>query len=274
MKILVIEREAPIHDQLRELLSGMGHEVFVEPIKNCLPNRLAATNFDCVLIDPSPLETPRPAVLSIRRMIPRFVYMAVLSPRMSQSDAIRAGTNDCISLPINESQLTIKINNAQRLVEIVKHLGDVREDFPSIGGIISKSAFNQLFLSGIDRADRYGEKNFVLFISLDNFRELLNLDGAYAADFAVAKMAKFIGNIRRQSDIIGQTGRAEFAILLRAAAEENESLDAANRFAESFTRDGLTEILSDGTRAAQISLRLIALPTGHQNFESRLEKTT
>ena len=67
------------------------------------------------------------------------------------------GCNDLLKKPVSGEKLIVKSENAERMVGLVERIGDDSEDFPSAGGVIAKSAFNQLFLSSIDRADRYGE---------------------------------------------------------------------------------------------------------------------
>lgn len=274
LKILLVERDSSVCKILRDQIAPLGHQVVMEPMKNNIAGRLHQEHFDVIALNPEPLTTPRPAVLNIRRAAAHFVYVLLMSEMRTQREAIQAGTNDLLALPLQGGQLPVILGNAQRLIGLVKHLGDRAEDFPSAGGIIAKSAFNELFLAGIDRADRYGEKTYVLFITLENFRDMLNHDGAYAADFAVAKMAKFLTNNRRQSDIVGQTGRAEYAILLRSPLDETEPVEAANRFAEAFTREGIAKIMADGTSAVEIGIRLIALPTGAELAKQNINALT
>ena len=79
-----------------------------------------------------------------------------------------------------------------------------------------------------------GAVGIALAISVDNYHEVKNLDGAYYADYAVSKMAHHMVRLRRQSDIIGQTGVNEYSILLQRTENTKEALDAANRFAATF----------------------------------------
>jgi GGDEF domain-containing protein len=147
----------------------------------------------------------------------------------------------------------------------VARIGDDSEDFPSAGGVIAKSAFNQLFLSGMDRADRYGERTFVLFISLSNYKEILEMDGPYAAEYAVAKLSQYLVLLRRQSDIIGQTARYEYALLLQRPAYDTEPVEAANRFAESLSN--IKDIVSSGSTEVKVTISLVDLPMGAKLIE-------
>lgn len=260
MKILVVDRDRMSVQLIRSRLEARGHQVLEESVKNDALERLKRENYDLVLIDPAPLTNPRPVVLGIRRSVTRYPYIVLLSHTANQAEAIAAGTNDILRKPIDGADLDRRIVNAERLTSLVARLGDESEDFPSAGGVIAKSAFNQLFLSAIDRADRYGERSYIVFISLSNYDKTFETGGAYAADYAVAKMAQYLVRLRRQSDIIAQTGRNEYALLLQRPQYETEPVEAANRFGDSL---GKYEDIVSGTGVpGEITVRLVDLPVG------------
>ncbi len=260
MKTLVIDRDRLSTQIINTKLTAAGHEVVEETVKNEALERLAKESYDAVFIDPAPLTNPRPIILGIRRSITNYPYIVLMSHETSREEAIKAGTNDVITKPINTDDLEKSIENARRLTQLVAKIGDESEDYPSAGGVIAKSAFNQLFLSAIDRADRYGERTFLLFISIGNYEEVLETDGPYAADFAAAKLSQNLVRLRRQSDIIGQTGKAEYALLLQRPQYETEPIEAANRFFEALNK--VDDILSSGTGNIRIQIDLIDLPVG------------
>ena len=187
------------------------------------------------------------------------------SESLSQAEAVKAGANDLLAKPIDPEALSQKLENAQRLITLVRHINDDSEDFPSAGGVIAKSAFNQLFLSAMDRADRYGERTFILQISLSNYKDILDMDGGYAAEFAVAKLCQYLVLLRRQSDIIGQTGKNEYSLLLQRPIYETEPVEAANRFAEQLS--GFEDITSSGQALVQVTVSLVDVPAGAKIIE-------
>lgn len=260
MKILVVDRDRMNVQLIRQRLEAQGHQVMEESVKNDALERLKKENYDLVFIDPAPLTNPRPVVLGIRRSVTRYPYIVLLSHTATQAEAIAAGTNDILRKPIDGNELERRLVNAERLTNLVTRLGDESEDFPSAGGVIAKSAFNQLFLSAIDRADRYGERSYIVFISLSNYDKIFQTGGAYAADYAVAKMAQYLVRLRRQSDIIAQTGRGEYALLLQRPQYETEPIEAANRFGDSL---GKYEDIVSGTGVpGEVTVRLVDLPIG------------
>lgn len=262
MKILVIDREPMTAQMLRSKLEALGHSVVEEPVKNTAVERVGAEAFDVVFLDPSPLTSPRPVVLNIRRSMKTYPYLFLLSDSISKEEALKAGVNDLYAKPMDVAALDEKMANAERLTKLVAHMGDDSEDFPSAGGVIAKSAINQLFLSAIDRADRYGERTYLLQIAISNYTEIRDLDGPHAAAYAVAKLCQYLVLLRRQSDIIGQTRKYEYTLMLQRPVYETEPVEAANRFAESLSK--IEDIVSSGGASVELSVTLVEIPTGAQ----------
>jgi len=265
MKILIVNNDEMSTQILRSKLEGKGHQVFEEASKNSAVDRLANERFDVIMIDPAPLTSSRPVILNIRRNTGNYPYIFLLSETATHEEAVKAGCNDLLKKPFDMENFEKQIENAQFFNELVSRMGDDSEDFPSAGGVIAKSAFNQLFLSAIDRADRYGEQTYILFISLSNYKEMMELDGPYAAEYAVAKLSQYLVRLRRQSDIIGQTAKYEYALMLQRPLYETEPVEAANRFAEALGKyEGLT---SGGPEQAEVTVRLVEIPIGRRIVE-------
>ena len=265
MKILAVDRDEMITQMIKNKLEPKGHQVFEETSKNAAIDRLANEAFDIIFLDPTPLTSPRPVILNIRRSVGNYPYIFLSSDTATQEEAIKAGCNDLMKKPIDAEVFDKQIDHAQYFSELVARIGDDSEDFPSAGGVIAKSAFNQLFLSAIDRADRYGEQTYTLFITMSNYRDILEMDGPYAAEYAVAKLSQYLVRLRRQSDIIGQTAKYEYALLLQRPLYETEPVEAANRFAEAFAKyEGLS---NGGGAKPEITVSLVEIPVGRKVVE-------
>jgi len=187
---------------------------------------------------------------------------------LSFHDALTSGFNDFVAKPIDMNKMLDKVDNATGIMSVQKHLADDKEDFPSAGGVISKSAFNQLFLSCMDRADRYGEVAHIIFITIDNYLQIISEASPYDAKIVSAKLAHHLVTLRRQSDIISQTKENEYALLLLRPMSESEPLEAAHRFAESLSK--CTDIAFDQKLSINIRVFLMRLPTGETSVEHRM----
>lgn len=262
MKILVVDRDEVCVQLLKAKLESLGQEVIEDIAKNSAVERISNDKFDIIMLDPSPLSSARPLILSARRATRGYPYIFLLSETINAEEAMKAGANDLIAKPLDASSLPQKIDNAVSLVKLTKRIGDDSEDFPSAGGVIAKSAFNQLYLSALDRADRYGERTYLLQISVHNYREIRDMDGVYAAEFAVANLCKYLVLLRRQSDIIGQTAKYEYTLLLQRPIYETEPLEAASRFAESLAK--FDDIVSSSNAPVDVAVTLIEIPSGRE----------
>ncbi|HPF77830.1 MAG TPA: diguanylate cyclase, partial [Alphaproteobacteria bacterium] len=225
-----------------------------------------------IFIDPSPMKDARAMALNIRRSAKSYPYIILMTPDedIDSGDVMQMGCNDFVQKPFDQADIHKKVDNAQRLKDLFDNLGDTSEDFPSAGGVISKSAFNQLCLSAMERGGRYNELAFVLAIAVENYKDIKNLDGSYVANYSVSKMAHHMVRLRRQSDIIGQTGVNEYSILLQRTQNLTEAMDAARRFAATF--DEIDDFLPAEGKEITIRIMLTHLPTGAQPFYHELSK--
>lgn len=270
MQVLVIDRDDMSANLIRSRLEPIGHQVEIHADKSAESlSQIAQQNWDVVFLDPSPLTNAKPLVQTLRRRMQFYPYTIMLTGTMGLTEALASSMNDCVRKPLDPAVLDTKLENALRLTQLIRHMGDDSEDFKSAGGVIAKSAFNQLFLSCIERADRYGESSFVLFFTISNYTGIAAKDGEVEADIAVAKMANHLVRLRRQSDIIGQTRRNEYALLMQRPAYETEPMDAAHRLAEALFKcadiAGSSPLLE-----VDLTVTLIDLPTAAKHFEQTI----
>ena len=270
MKILIVDREDITAQLMSNRLEPLGHKITAESVKNNAIERLASEKYDIIFLDPAPLTNGRTLVLNLRRATGSYPYIVHMGSTIEQSEAIQMGANDTISKPVDPETVDTIIDNAKYLTSLIKRIGDDREDFPSAGGIIAKSAFNQLFLSAIDRADRYGERTFIVFISIANYQEIYETEGAYAAEYTTAKLSQHLVRLRRQSDIIAQTEKHEYALLLQRPLYETEPNEAANRFAEAI--NNFDELFNTDGITPEVTITLTDLPVGSRIIEHAIVK--
>ncbi len=273
-EILVIHHDQKQGEALQEGLLSAGHHArYMSPKAEDLLSALQSKAADVLFLDPSYWQEPEkelpPFIKSLRRVSNNYTYLCLLSDDLARENAIRMGANTVLS-PVFEdneaaNQHFEKIREqAEFLSVLASRIGDDSIDFPSAGGVIARSAFNQLFLSAIDRANRYGEQTYILFFEIENYRELLELDGSYAAGYTVANLSKILVEMRRQSDIIGQTAKNEFGLLLQRPTYETEPVEAANRYIRAF--GGENPVDSSGGAPVNLSVTLVALPTAEKLF--------
>jgi DNA-binding response OmpR family regulator len=261
MEILVIDRDPLTNQLISSKLAAKGHTVVVEPNKNEAFEKIKTGAFDCVMVDPAPLSEARPVIIGIWKNIRAAVkpHLILLSKTATQAEAILSGTNDVLIKPFSSLDIDTKVGNAARLMEISRHLAK-EDDVHSSGGMIGKAAFNQLFLSAIDRSFRYAERSLVVFLSMTNYKEILAAGGENGAAETIQKLTEKMTFMRRQSDVIGRLGTYDFGILLQRPQYETEPTDAVNRFSEIL--DKFYNSFENKDLAPKIHLRLVELPQG------------
>lgn len=268
MRLMVIDRDRSNAALVEQRLQAFGHEVVYEPSKNEALEHIGREEFDLVLVDPAPLVTARPFVISLRRALRRrFMFIGLMAYEANRSDAISAGMNDALQKPIDHDRLPVIVENAGRMIDLVTRLGDESYDYPNAGGILGKSAMNQLFLTSLDRADRYGEESYLMIITLKNFVTLRERMGEDDVEEMMHGLGTYLGKVRRQSDIAGRIGPNEFASLILRPMRETEPQDATARFADILKRDRLELAVKDVL--PDLEVRLVNIPTG--DVQARFE---
>ncbi|MBU6234268.1 MAG: response regulator [Alphaproteobacteria bacterium] len=260
MKVLVIDRDRDACEQLQTTLEAAKIEVTFEPTKNNAIELAKKGAFDVIIIDPAPANEMRSFIMGVRRSTNSFPPILVTSHTFAAADVAKAGGNEFIKKPIDKDELLKKIQNAARITEASRLMADESEDFPSKEGLIAKSAFNQLFITCLDRADRHGEKSFLIFVSVDNLSQIAVQDGQEQADKVANNLRRTISRTRRTSDIAGHIKKAEFCLLLLRPGREDEPFLAANRFAESL-KENIDLIATSPTKAI-LKVWLLAIPSG------------
>lgn len=270
MKILIIDRDQLVSQIITTKLGDGNIEVYEESVKNQAMERLAKERFDVVMVDPSPMKEAQALVMNIRRSSRSYPYVIIMGEEQDKASAIKSGANNFMVKPIDFEQVKKIINDAQELQNYSNLLGDLSEDFPSAGGVIAKSAFNQLYLSSIDRSWRYGESTHILSVSIENYKEIHDMDGEYHANYGVSKLAHHLTHLRRQSDVIGQIKVNQYALLLQRTSSDTEAEDAAKRFA--VTLDDINDFIPPEGNPLRIRVQLMDLPTGRTVFNQVIIK--
>jgi PleD family two-component response regulator len=272
MDILVIDRESLTNQLISSKLQARGHTVVTEPNKNEAFDKIKNGNFDCILLDPAPLSDARPVMIGIWKSLRAHTkpYLIMISKTATQEEAIASGTNDVLLKPFSAADLDTKIGNAERLIEITRHLAK-EDNVHSTSGMIGKAAFNQLFLSAIDRSFRYGERSFIVFLSMMNYDGIVTALGEAAAAETLQKLTEKVTSMRRQSDVIGRLGASDFGILLQRPQYETEPTDAFTRFYEII--DKFYNAFKDPAAAPQVELSLVSLPQGALHEERIVPQT-
>lgn len=103
----------------------------------------------------------------------------------------------------------------------------------SLTGLANRALFRDRLEHAIARTSRRHELFAVLFIDLDNFKDVNDSLGHASGDAMLRQITHRIGEAVREVDTVARLGGDEFAILLESVANSDEVITVANRIVAS-----------------------------------------
>ncbi len=98
----------------------------------------------------------------------------------------------------------------------------------SLTGLPNRTLLFERLEEAVKRTKRSGSKGALLFIDLDNFKEINDTCGHKAGDMVLTESVRRIRSVLRSSDILGRLGGDEFLLIV----ENIESVDTPTHVAE------------------------------------------
>lgn len=96
----------------------------------------------------------------------------------------------------------------------------------ALTGLMNRRAFQDNLEAALDRADRTGTDGVLLFVDLDHFKQINDINGHEAGDNVLRRISELIRDRNRKYDLVGRFGGDEFAIWLDSVSAETAALRA------------------------------------------------
>ncbi len=141
-----------------------------------------------------------------------------------------------------------------------------KETVDDLTGALSRKAIKPILEQEIKRAKRYGEKSSLLFIDLDNFKQVNDLHGHLQGDKVLINFVKLLKEVLRESDIIIRYGGDEFIAVLPNTPRENATL-ASDRILKAVENE---EILNKFN--VSCSIGIVEIPAHGEDIRTVLDK--
>ncbi len=106
----------------------------------------------------------------------------------------------------------------------------------ALTGLASRALFEQRFKQVISLANRHSRQAAMLFVDLDNFKQINDVFGHRVGDHVLQAVARYLLSGVRDTDTVCRHGGDEFVILLADVADSAAAEKAANKLLNLFTR--------------------------------------
>lgn len=129
----------------------------------------------------------------------------------------------------------VDAGNFERVVSGITH--------DNLTGLYNRPYFDETYEQQVSLAKRYHTDLSVLFLDIDDFKDVNDSMGHFAGDFALQEVARIISGCKRESDIAARYGGEEF-ILLMPHTSSTDACILAERIRREIER---TELVFKGT---------------------------
>lgn len=265
-KIIVVDRDRMAAQTIESVLKTNNFEAVVELAKEGAIKRVASGEGYFVIVDPSPQPDPRPFIIALRRNLPTrdaYVYIAVTSRDDMADNCLKRGANGFLNKPIRADQVNEMLVNGKRFIAFHNWLkrNENNNTVPSMGCLMGCESITQVLLSSIERADRYGEKTYLMEIRIPQMTHLKELMGVQKFEEYYKEFIQAFIHIRRQSDLFGRLAEDRFCIIMQRPVNDREPIDATERM-----RQNLERFIQNVPEYQDYPLRLfiqtLCIPTG------------
>ena len=135
----------------------------------------------------------------------------------------------------NVGGIVLTIRDVTERVTLEEHLRHQALHDP-LTGLGNRALFQDRVAHGLSRAERTKDDVAVIFLDLDNFKEINDSLGHAAGDAVLVQTANRVRACLRDSDTAARFGGDEFAVLLEQTRGEGEVMDVANRISAALAK--------------------------------------
>jgi len=152
-----------------------------------------------------------------------YVYVILLTSkegRQNMLDAMRAGVDDYLVKPFDESELKARLLVGKRILELQEELVAARESMrhaathDSLTGIANRRAILEKLQRELERARRDHKPVGVVLADVDHFKNVNDTHGHLYGDEALKEIARRLRSQLRVYDGLGRYGGEEFLLIL------------------------------------------------------------
>ena len=138
-----------------------------------------------------------------------------------------------------QQQLALALKSA---INLSKALTD------DLTGVYSRNMMEEQITLAMDQAKRYGHPCSLLFLDIDNFKQINDQHGHLVGDEVLKRIGRLLQDLARNSDVVGRLGGEEFVLLVAGTG-----LEGATSYAERIRHDIAKLQLKNGTAVVPVT---------------------
>ena len=156
----------------------------------------------------------------------KVIWEGILKHREDMSQSFKRQVN--LLTAICDYFLTIKKSfNYPKVVELkVFEEANHFSKCDSLTGLYNRGYFEDSLAGEISRARRYNTEFSILFLDLDDFKQVNDTLGHLAGDFVLKKVSNLIMNEKREEDVVARYGGEELVVILPETNKVNTIIKA------------------------------------------------
>jgi diguanylate cyclase (GGDEF)-like protein len=225
-KILVVDDQETVRELIATLLFNYGHHC--ETAKDGIEalEKIAQGSFDAVVTD---VVMPHMDGVALTRELVKLnsdlpiMVMTGQDHEDYAESAIAAGAWEFINKSFSYRELILRFNkmmldHREKQAMLALSVND------ALTGLLSRRGFFPLAELSLNQAVRTNKRRLLLFIDLDDLKEINDRYGHIVGDRALIDLALLLKRTFRESDILGRFGGDEFVVLVEFADERSDVL--------------------------------------------------
>ncbi|MDA8083793.1 MAG: GGDEF domain-containing response regulator [Nitrospiraceae bacterium] len=237
-RILIADDDSEIRSVLKNFLELKGHIVETASNGREALARADATACDILLTD---IRMPVMDGIALTREMSRLypdvsiMVMTGYSDEYSEEDALGAGARDFVTKPFALHDFSIRFQKMLRdhgemlALRALAYL-DV------LTGLPNRKLFHDRLKQALEYAQRYHHLFALLYLDLDNFKEVNDTHGHETGDRLLTDAGMRLRHCTRRSDTVARLGGDEFGIVLAHLTDDKEAEQVSHRIIEALSR--------------------------------------
>lgn len=225
MRILVADDSKTMLARTTESLKKMGHEVISVSSGKEAVAAFRSEKPDLIILDVMMEEMDGFECANEIRSIDSEDWIPIIFLSASVDDesiakGIDAGGDDYLTKPFSEVTLSAKIKAMQRISDMRQRLFETTQKLylqsstDSLTGIYNRFQFDRSIKEMSKAAMKFNYMLALLFIDLDNFKNINDSFGHSVGDELLIEVAKRLKSCLKSNDFIARIGGDEFAIII------------------------------------------------------------